>query len=81
VSQDEFIDMLMRLVPGLPSDVARRLSHHYRFEHPVHILANTDEELLSRRNFGPKYLAAFRAVWPTPVVDGWAEHAAMVAVV
>lgn len=31
------------------------------------ILAAEDDDLLEIRNFGPKMLAEFRAVWPTPV--------------
>ena len=48
------------------------------------LLAASDDEILMLRNIGPKALAEFRAVWPTPgadVVTGdpWRDHAEMVA--
>lgn len=53
------------------------------------ILLATDRELLAIRHFGKDALAEFRAMHPEPSplsesaasIDGWGEHAAMVALV
>ncbi len=48
------------------------------------LLAASDADLMTLKNFGVKALAEFRAVWPVPVADvvasdPWRDHAEMVA--
>lgn len=74
-------DQLLAMFPNAPVRLIQLLIRvtfdcgvpAYRFR------AMDDIELLSLPGFGDKSLTEFRAVCPEPIIDGWHEHALMVA--
>lgn len=70
--------------PSLDAGTGRAIAYAYGPRGLAAVLAATDDDLLSIRNFGPRRLAIFRALWPVPMRDlatgdPWRDHAEMVS--